>query len=407
MKIAWQAYDKKDYTAGPIVNAVRVLPELVKREHQVYALIGYHGDEHPNADILAANGVEVVSYRIPYDSETHVELLLDEISSIRPDVFVSNVSVQAGFAGRWVRSWGIPVVHTIRSEDALNIGMSRFFFGEANPWNLDGLVSVNEHLLGLIEAESRYSFASEVIPSGVPIPALAVEDFCRPLSVVYAGRLTERQKRISKVLEHFIFSGKRDDRFRFSIIGSGEDAVKLDLQQKIDDLGLSERIVIHERKTGDRYQTFLRDHDVVVLMSDYEGIPGSLMDGMACGLIPLSTPVNGIEELIQDETNGFLFETNEAFLEVLRRIASDPDKRKELSRNARSTIEESFSLEVAVAKWERFLSELPKLKCKGVRMPRKIKLPPQHPLLLEHRSRPRKSALSRLNVRIRHKLRIS
>jgi len=51
MRISFMAYDRPAYTGGPIINARRILPELVKRGYDVQALLGYHQD-FPNADFL-------------------------------------------------------------------------------------------------------------------------------------------------------------------------------------------------------------------------------------------------------------------------------------------------------------------------------------------------------------------
>lgn len=37
MKIAFMAYDRPNYFGGPITNARRLLPELVKRGHEIHA----------------------------------------------------------------------------------------------------------------------------------------------------------------------------------------------------------------------------------------------------------------------------------------------------------------------------------------------------------------------------------
>ena len=56
---------------------------------------------------------------------------------------------------------------------------------------------------------------------------------------------------------------------------------------------------------GDEYKE-LSKHHCILLFSEHEGMPGSIMDGMSCGLIPIVTPLKGIDDLINHEFNGYI-----------------------------------------------------------------------------------------------------
>ena len=93
----------RHHRAGPIVNARRLLPELVRRGHQVTALILYHEGASPAADYLADQGVEVRASPWLGTTQRHVHWMLKAIQDCRPDIFVPNISTAGWFAGRWCR----------------------------------------------------------------------------------------------------------------------------------------------------------------------------------------------------------------------------------------------------------------------------------------------------------------
>ena len=55
MKIAYIFYDRPNYTAGPKINALRVLPELARRGHDVAALVLYR-ESFPSGPELQQQG---------------------------------------------------------------------------------------------------------------------------------------------------------------------------------------------------------------------------------------------------------------------------------------------------------------------------------------------------------------
>lgn len=395
MKILWQAYDRKNYTAGPIINAIRILPELKRIGFDVHAIIGNDGSGHPNADILSENGISVFNYVKPRYSEAHVLLFLNHVSKVKPDIFVSNISVQAGLAGRWIRHWGIPVIHTIRSEDSINIGMSKFFFGNKSEWNLDALVSVNIFLLEKIRQDSEVDFKYAVIPSGVIIDKIQKinTNSIKKLKIIYTGRLVQKQKSIFDLLDSFVEAAKLNPYYHFTFMGSGGKVVKERLYKVIGDNDLNDRFQLLDPKFGSKYKEELSKHHVILLMSDYEGIPGSLMDGMSCGLIPICTNIHGIDELIENCENGFIIKNgNEDFYHKLDMIFKDGKLRNKLSLKAIDTIKNKFSLHHSATCWDALFKKLYKPNSiKKIKLPKKITLPPVNHLLVEHIMSPDKS----------------
>src|SRR5262249_31927496 len=151
-----------------------------------------------------------------------------------------------------------------------------------------------------------------VIPSGVPLPHVRAEQ-TGPLDLIYVGRLENRQKRIDVVLDRLVRAVVSGAARRASIVGTGSQ--RLALERRIAELGLEGRIRLTGHVDPDRLPEVLVQHHVAVLFSAYEGTPGALMDAMACGLIPVVTPIpGGTRELVEDQRTGLIIDHSDESL---------------------------------------------------------------------------------------------
>jgi len=97
----------------------------------------------------------------------------------------------------------------------------------------------------------------------------------------------------------------------------------------------------------------LRDIEVVVLPSELEGIPTSILEAMSAGKIAVATAVGGVVEFMRDRENGFLIPRGDwrALAETLHELFTTPARRwVSLREAAYRTWQEEFSLEVMMQK---------------------------------------------------------
>jgi glycosyltransferase involved in cell wall biosynthesis len=101
------------------------------------------------------------------------------------------------------------------------------------------------------------------------------------------------------------------------------------------------------------------DASVLVLLSDYEGLPIALLEAMACGLIPVCLRIrSGVGQLIEQGKTGFLVDDRgDDFVATIRAIASDSELRSRVSRAARERIVAQYSDEVNGSRWAALLSD--------------------------------------------------
>lgn len=388
MRIAYIFHDAPNYCAGPRINALRLLPQFRLRGHEVHALIIYRRGSSPASAALQGQGISCRTTPWVDDTLAQIRWIFSQVKEIEPDVFVPNISVAGCYAGRWIREAGIPTVAGHLSNDERNWGRAKQFAVEAGDWALSGLFCMSDELKRAVEEMGAPRTHICTIPHGVPIPERTTTQE-GPLRLAFAGRLEQRQKRIYDVISAMTRVMKIRPEITAKIIGHGREAEQLRDMVRWD--RLAARFTFTGAVPPEQVQEELLDSHVLVLLSDFEGLPGAVMDGMACGLVPVCLDIPwGLRELVIHEQTGLLVsDRDQSFTDAILRIADDSNLRSRLAANARVHLQQGFSLKECVNRWERLFEHL--LQTAGprrrIRIPRQIDLPPVHEGLKRHDSR--------------------
>lgn len=102
-------------------------------------------------------------------------------------------------------------------------------------------------------------------------------------------------------------------------------------------------IVKYLGKTED-VRPFIANASVMVLPSYREGLPCSLMEGMAMGRCAIATDVPGCRDLVRPEANGLLVPVRNipALANAMERLIKEPELISSLGANARNIIVENY-----------------------------------------------------------------
>jgi N,N'-diacetylbacillosaminyl-diphospho-undecaprenol alpha-1,3-N-acetylgalactosaminyltransferase len=100
--------------------------------------------------------------------------------------------------------------------------------------------------------------------------------------------------------------------------------------------------------------------DAVVLPSDHEGFPYSMLEAAAAGKILIGTDIPGINCAIKHNRTGLLFPLDDAnaLREAILKVASDPNLRRELGNKARSRVQLEFDRELVLGELLAFYDSL-------------------------------------------------
>jgi len=138
--------------------------------------------------------------------------------------------------------------------------------------------------------------------------------------------------------------------YSYSIIGDGQE--RSNLQQQIDQLGLSGRMKIHGWKMQQEVFTFLKESDIFILASAPETFGLAYLEAMAKGCMVIGAYGWGIDGIIRHGENGFLVQPGdpESLKDVLIQVMSlSANRRTDIVSAARETVLELTSQKAADA----------------------------------------------------------
>jgi len=151
----------------------------------------------------------------------------------------------------------------------------------------------------------------------------------------------------------------RGSEFCCAIAGDGPERDRL--QRLIRELHLEAEIHLLGHVAHEDLDVLYQQADLVVLSSQSEGIPLTLMEAMSFGRPVLAPSITGIPELVADGENGFLYRAGSMsdFVEQVEMIRDTYSALGPLRQAARQRIVESFDREKNLAAFcDTFLSRL-------------------------------------------------
>lgn len=148
--------------------------------------------------------------------------------------------------------------------------------------------------------------------------------------MIYVGRLTFQKdpQRLMRLCAR-LKESKPD--LKVAIVGTGELeeelkalCVQLNLQETVHFLGFQSNPI-----------KMVADSKAMILTSRWEGTPMCALEAMALGTPVVSTPSDGMMDLLEDGVSGYLTEDDEQMAQDLLKIFADPEHRRMLAENAR------------------------------------------------------------------------
>ena len=167
--------------------------------------------------------------------------------------------------------------------------------------------------------ETRDEFRSEV---GVrPSERLAV----------FGGRMDVRAKR----LDHLVAGVADAPGWRLVLIGGDYDGGRSALAEVVHGIGVSDRVVLLEQRSGAAYRAVLAAADVNVLVSQSEGLPRCLIEGMLAGVPALVSPEVDQRISVGAAGSGWVSGPNEIGETLCRIAEASPEELAATRRRAR------------------------------------------------------------------------
>ncbi|MGB4557956.1 MAG: glycosyltransferase [Burkholderiaceae bacterium] len=178
------------------------------------------------------------------------------------------------------------------------------------------------------------------------------------VKLLCVGRLTPAKCQVLLVQACALLRDAKVD-FSLTLVGAGPDQDRI--EQAISNFQLQQHITLTGALNQDAVRTHFAQADIFVLPSLAEGIPVVLMEAMSSGVPCVTTPVNGIPELIQHEKTGLLALPGDVFslTEQLQRLIDQPALRHQLALAAHDKVLADFDLGRNVAKLGQLFAQFP------------------------------------------------
>ena len=145
---------------------------------------------------------------------------------------------------------------------------------------------------------------------------------------------------------------------RFVLAGSGDAAASI--AELARSLGVEHALRLPGWVNGKDKDDLLRQSDVFVLPSYYEGLPLGVLEAMASGVPVIATPVGGIPDVIRDGVNGLLVDPGqpEPLARAIVTMLTDDALRTRLRGAAHSDVRKRYSTEAVIEDLETLYREL-------------------------------------------------
>ena len=166
----------------------------------------------------------------------------------------------------------------------------------------------------------------------------------RPLKLVYVGRLV-RSKGLFEIIEALMELKRAGREFRFSMAGLGQD--QGELMAALERAGLGDSVQFLGGVFAAEKRRLWLESDLFVFPSFHmEGLPYSLLEAMAAGCVPITTPVAAIPDVMRDGEHGLFVPAKDAEALAIAVATLDDDRERliRLAKAARRRVLERYTV---------------------------------------------------------------
>lgn len=201
-----------------------------------------------------------------------------------------------------------------------------------------------------------------VIPNCVEIPNHLVKyQTGKKLQIGTVGRLIHA-KDYGTLIAAFNMLVKDGLNVDLIFVGDGPERPKL--ESMVQNFGIEGHVTFAGFQ-GD-VNSFLSKLDVFVLSSIREGVPVAMLEAMAMRVPVVATKVGGIPEVVEDNVDGLLVDSQnpKMIADALRRLSKDRSLRKQIGEAGFKKVKYLFRREVICKKYEQLYIDLLDHRCR-------------------------------------------
>jgi glycosyltransferase involved in cell wall biosynthesis len=349
-------------TGGIQSFCAELIPALIDRGHEVLLLTAHTGAPLPDHSMHGQIEVRRVdSLHALLDGDPgrvlRAKIEIDRIiGSFDPDlIHLHPCGPEVVYFNQLRKKRPIPTVVTVHnnySSVGADFGPNGYLGRVFEPARRIATVS-DDASRWLLSLRPELAAKTSTIHNGLPVThATPVTLPWDPPRLLYAGRI-EAQKRLDVLIRAFATVASTHATVRLQIAGTGTQlgaardlARSLVLEDRLDFLGVVD---------VESVPRLLDEATVLVLSSDYEGLPVVLLEAARQGRPAVATAVGGVPEVVIHGKTGLLVEPDspDAMAEGMITLLDDPRRAQRFGDAARQHFIANFSLDTCATSYER------------------------------------------------------
>jgi N-acetyl-alpha-D-glucosaminyl L-malate synthase BshA len=163
-------------------------------------------------------------------------------------------------------------------------------------------------------------------------------------------------KRVPGLIDAYRIVVDSHPEVHFLIAGDGPERVEV--QRRIELYGLQDNVTLLGPRNDIR--ELMCCSDMFLLFSNVEGMPLTVIEAMSCGTPVVTTPVGGTPELVRPGQDGIVIKglEEEEYAHAIIDLIEDESLRRKFAAAGRKRVEESFSVNAIVPRYERLLEQV-------------------------------------------------
>jgi glycogen synthase len=339
-----------------------LIPELIDRGHEVLLLTAHTGvplpdhSMHGPIEVRRVDSLQALLERDP-GRILRAKIEIDNIvGSFDPDlIHLHPCGPESVYFHQIWKKRPIPTVVTVHnnySSTGADFGPDGSFGRVFEPARRIATVS-DDARRWLLSLRPELAAKTSTIHNGLPVTAGAPKPLpWDPPILLYLGRI-EAQKRLDVLIRAFATVTSAHAGVRLQIAGTGTQlGVVKDLARS---LGLDDRVDFLGVVGVESVPSLLDRATLLVMSSDYEGLPVVLLEAARQGRPAVATAVGGVPEVVIHGDTGLLVKPDapEALAAAMTTLLDDPGRARRFGDAARRQFMANFSLDSCATSYER------------------------------------------------------
>lgn len=387
------------YSGGYDLGCKDAVDGLIERQHDVRVLTSMHGVDGPRVEgnvyrwLIDSEATPRETFRaLLHKEQTNQRAFVHLVNAFEPDIVyfwkLNRVSVSLAFIAqemdlrvsyyvfdRWITLWkSDPWYHLWhRKSRRLYVqaakGLLRHVIKAARPVTQHDQLDFRRaqlcsyYLKDYAREAGALVNGADVIHWGVN-PGLftfSANGHHRPQRLLYVGRVVPH-KGVHTIIDalHELVNQRGYTSLSLTIVGSDPSEYVSAIHETVEKYGLTDHVRFVSFVDREALPGLYQEHDILIFPSVWEEPFGlTALEGMASGLVLVSTATGGAAEVVEHSVTGLTFEKEDpaACADQIAALVDDPAWYEQLRRAGRASVEQRFNLTRAIDEVERSLQK--------------------------------------------------